>query len=301
MSGRETFKRMRTIAATNLPMGPKAVLNSLNMRCNRKGECWPSHSLIARDIGSSDRSVRTYLDALIEQKFVVVVRGGGRGLSNRYRLNVPDENPEKVAGFPEPKGAGNPEESAGFAADGSVTNPENPALNPENPALNPETVAAYPLRTPKKPSKGARNKFQKPTVEQVRAFAAENDLPTADVEKFWDHYESNGWRVGGRSPMKNWQAAFRNWLRRSPEFKRGASAGNGPAGSPEAEHAWGQVVAAIREHSSFEPESVRAAVGHRAFSAAKKAGGLGKIAAANPTDKAKLQAAFTAAFEGASA
>lgn len=29
---------------------------------------------------------------------------------------------------------------------------------------------------------------------------------------FYDYYESNGWRVG-KTPMKDWQAAIRNWVR----------------------------------------------------------------------------------------
>jgi hypothetical protein len=35
----------------------------------------------------------------------------------------------------------------------------------------------------------------------------------SEAEKFCDHYDSNGWKVGGKSPMKDWKAAVRNWLR----------------------------------------------------------------------------------------
>jgi len=32
------------------------------------------------------------------------------------------------------------------------------------------------------------------------------------AEKFWNFYQSNGWKVSGRAAMKNWQAAFTaNW------------------------------------------------------------------------------------------
>lgn len=38
----------------------------------------------------------------------------------------------------------------------------------------------------------------------------------SDVEsqKFIDHYTSNGWKIGGRTQMKDWQAAARNWASR---------------------------------------------------------------------------------------
>lgn len=32
------------------------------------------------------------------------------------------------------------------------------------------------------------------------------------AEKFYSPFQSNGWLVGGKSKMKNWQAAVRNWM-----------------------------------------------------------------------------------------
>ena len=295
------FERARAISDLELNMGPKAVLNFLNLRANDALECWPSETTIGRAIGSSERSVRTYLGQLITSGSVIVVSGGGRGVSNRYRLNLPPQNPETVAGFAAAEGALNPEESAGFAGGGSVVNPATVALNPANSALNPEKVADYPPISPQIPSGGARKKFQRPTVEQVRQFAESNSLPIGEAEQFCDHFESNGWRVGGRGPMQNWQAAFRTWCRRIPEFKRGAAAG-GPVGSLAAAAAWDSLLVAVRAHSSFEPDRVRAAVGQRSFDAAKAAGGLKRIeSAANPQELAKCQAEFVRSFERAGA
>jgi len=44
---------------------------------------------------------------------------------------------------------------------------------------------------------------------------------------FYDHFESNGWRVGGRSPMKNWEAAARNWVRKTKQWKQASEAQRG--------------------------------------------------------------------------
>jgi len=35
---------------------------------------------------------------------------------------------------------------------------------------------------------------------------------------FYDHFESNGWRVSGKAKMKNWRAAARNWNRRADQW-----------------------------------------------------------------------------------
>lgn len=37
---------------------------------------------------------------------------------------------------------------------------------------------------------------------------------------FWDHFESNGWKVGGKTAMKNWHSAARNWVRRNEKNQR---------------------------------------------------------------------------------
>lgn len=57
----------------------------------------------------------------------------------------------------------------------------------------------------------AAQKFKKPTLEELKAYIAENGY-TFSAEAFMDYYESNGWKVG-RNPMKSWQAACRTWQR----------------------------------------------------------------------------------------
>lgn len=53
-------------------------------------------------------------------------------------------------------------------------------------------------------------RFKKPTVEEVRAYCIER-CNNVDPQRFVDHYTANGWKVGGKSPMKDWKAAVRTW------------------------------------------------------------------------------------------
>ena len=62
-------------------------------------------------------------------------------------------------------------------------------------------------------SDGRRRAFVAPDVEQVRQYAVVKGLEGFDAEAFTDYYSSNGWHVG-KSPMRDWQAAVRNWARR---------------------------------------------------------------------------------------
>lgn len=54
----------------------------------------------------------------------------------------------------------------------------------------------------------------RPTTSEVRAYALEIGRGEGEAEAFVDYYTGNGWRVG-RTPMKDWRATFRNWVRRS--------------------------------------------------------------------------------------
>mgnify|MGYP001597274013 CR=1 FL=1 len=55
--------------------------------------------------------------------------------------------------------------------------------------------------------------FEKPTAEEVKAYASEIGYDTLNSETFVDYYAANGWRVG-KNPMKDWRATVRNWKAR---------------------------------------------------------------------------------------
>lgn len=66
-------------------------------------------------------------------------------------------------------------------------------------------------------------KFVKPTLEEVRAYC-ESRGNNVDAGRFIDYYESVGWKVG-KSPMKDWRAAVRQWERNE---RQGASTSQQP-------------------------------------------------------------------------
>jgi hypothetical protein len=74
------------------------------------------------------------------------------------------------------------------------------------------------------------------SLTDVNVYASEIGMPHAEAEKFYDHFQANGWRQGGRTPLRDWKAACRNWWRRSGEFApRSAQknrAGGGAAPEP---------------------------------------------------------------------
>ena len=70
----------------------------------------------------------------------------------------------------------------------------------------------------KKDKKIGGVRFTPPPLAEVEAYFKTKNSFNGEAEKFFDHFTSNGWKVG-RTPMKDWKSAARNWIRRAPEFK----------------------------------------------------------------------------------
>lgn len=147
-------------------------------------------------------------------------KGGNPLLLNQSANQPPKQNP--TTGVKQ-----NPTPS--FSSSISITSSkeERGAANAAVPARSSKKSVAKPANDPKK---GA----PRPTLAEVQAYAAEQHPNSADAQTeaaaFCDHYESNGWRVSGKTPMANWRAAFRNWMRRRAQFQA-AAGGQTPAPS----------------------------------------------------------------------
>ena len=90
--------------------------------------------------------------------------------------------------------------------------------------------ASFESPAPKKPPVAATPRFVPPTEAMVLTYMLsqrpDNPGPIAgEAERWLGYYQSNGWKVG-RNPMKDWQAACRNWLGKVPK--------QGPAGLSQA-------------------------------------------------------------------
>lgn len=60
--------------------------------------------------------------------------------------------------------------------------------------------------------------WKTPSLEDVRRYIEEDGITGVNANKFWNHYEMTGWKVGGRY-VKNWKAAVRKWAATSEEEK----------------------------------------------------------------------------------
>ena len=56
------------------------------------------------------------------------------------------------------------------------------------------------------------------TIENVKAYFLEQHFPELEAIKFFNYFSSNGWLVGGKTPMVDWHAAAQNWILNAPKF-----------------------------------------------------------------------------------
>jgi hypothetical protein len=66
---------------------------------------------------------------------------------------------------------------------------------------------------------GVPNSVQ-PSLLEVEEFFQLNNCSNAEAKKFFNHYQSNGWLVGGKAPMKNWQSSADKWMLNIDNFKQ---------------------------------------------------------------------------------
>ena len=58
-----------------------------------------------------------------------------------------------------------------------------------------------------------------PSLEETQIYFLEKNFPEIEAQRFFNYFESNGWLVGGRTKMKDWKAAARNWMLNAKKFK----------------------------------------------------------------------------------
>ncbi|MGG7035738.1 MAG: transcriptional regulator [Flavobacterium sp.] len=68
-----------------------------------------------------------------------------------------------------------------------------------------------------------------PTLELATEYFLLQSNSETEAKKFYNYYSSNGWLVGGKTKMKDWKAAARNWMLNSKKFQKSSNA-------PQANH-----------------------------------------------------------------
>ncbi len=174
----------------DLTANAKLLYGEITALCNQKGYCWATNDYFAKLYGVSKKSISSWISQLTKNKYItiqMIYKEGSKEILHRY-----------IRLFEYPI-----EENLNTPIEENVKDNITISNNTSNNTYNKET------QDKPAPSK----KFVKPTVTEIKEYAAKNNL-TLDAELFFDYYESKGWRIGSAA-MKDWKATVRNWVRRS--------------------------------------------------------------------------------------
>ena len=69
-------------------------------------------------------------------------------------------------------------------------------------------------------NKPAPARFQNPTIDEVKKVAAELGFTEKMAERFFYHYDANGWVQGKDKPIFNWVSALNSWAAKEHDFEK---------------------------------------------------------------------------------
>lgn len=186
------------------------VYAAIHGYCQRGDGCYyGGQDRLAEMCGITSRTLRNILSKLASDGYIIeepVIIDGHARMAYRLPSEAPEIQPEKISGTG--KNFRSPAEKISGGQSPHLISDDNKDIYINNPPLSARVAP-----------QGAARAAGVPSLDDVRAYWAAARL-AGNPEQFFDHFQANGWKVGGKTPMKDWQAAARNWSRRELEGRR---------------------------------------------------------------------------------
>ena len=120
-----------------------------------------------------------------------------------YIVYIPTHNPFKSS-------------QVKFLRFGTTTETSSGKSGAESIANSETQVVERALVSNSKELKQSKTNLKRPNAkQQVIKFFNEKKWPLLEAEKFYNHYEAVGWKLGGKVEIQNWKAVAENWILRA--------------------------------------------------------------------------------------
>lgn len=239
------------------PATHKLILLAMADRADEYHCCYPSIARLERDTGLDRKTIQKGISNMIACGLLSDT-GKRVGTTNKVRvlrMNIPSESSQNRDSLPAdnnpkngnvPKNGNNPKN--GTLNDpnfGTLNDPKNGMQNhpiePPNEPLPPSGVSARATAAPSpefpdpppEPPPHAKPKRKQPlpddfaVTDAMRAWFAEQGFGFAlqgEHERFCDYWRGRG------EPMKDWEAVWRNWMRKAADFAKPKPQAQRPSG-----------------------------------------------------------------------
>ncbi len=193
---------------TDITPNAKLLYAEITALCNEKGYCWSNNDYFANLYKVTKTSISKWISQLELKGYItteLIYKNGTKQVLNRYIRIVKDPIEEKLNTYIT---------KVKYPIEEKLNTPIEEKLKDNNTSTNNtfnNKEKIYKKETTTK-------KFKKPTLEELQNYCKEKDYKI-DCEYFIDYYESKGWVVG-KSPMKDWKASVRTWVRNNQKFNK---------------------------------------------------------------------------------
>ena len=187
----------------------RVLLSLFSFRGKVTNTVWPSVELIAERSNIKDHTRVSKITTSLAAKGWLSKRKRGFTGCNKYELTVPSRL-----------------DSGANLDSGAILDTDANSNLDSNASSNLVSGAKYKEQTNEqtneelKPIPGkaiSKSKFTKPSLEElITEFYGKVIHPEVEANKFLNHYESVGWKVG-KNAMKSWKHSVAGWAARSKE------------------------------------------------------------------------------------
>ena len=192
----------------DLTIPEKIILAEITSFSKNEKECYISTARVAEILGLNVRQAKNIFCGLVN-----------RGVIRRTRFDGKKRFVEVVEGWQQNAQQGGNRLPGSRAKDCPADRQQNAQQGGNR---LPQTIKDSTDKNLQKKNK--RKVFSVPSVEDVMAYAESIGHPDFNANKFINYYESKAWKVG-KSPMKDWKAAVRNWILMDEEREKERSDG----------------------------------------------------------------------------
>lgn len=194
------------VLALDMPAIAKILWSDIHSFTGEDSAFFKSNETIAKEYQCSVRTISRCMTMLKDHGLIVVVTDGRR----RYCTTTMDGSQNVYAGSPKC-----PARVDNLSMQGRQSGEAGWPKSPHR--------IQYREQSRKQDRLATRN------FEDVKAYFEELGMDAEEAAKFFDYYETNGWKQGKGKAIKDWKAAARNWKRNAKQFNkptRGFNAGN---------------------------------------------------------------------------
>ena len=193
---------------SELKPNEKLLYAEISALMNQSGYCWATNKYFAELFDVTPETVSRWISHLANKGYlvskIIYDEDGKTILERKLHVILPVADEDDPIDKKINRGI---DEKIKTPIDEKIKTPIDKKVKENNTRVNITSINnIIGTETEKK-----QKKFVKPTIEEIKAYCAERNNQI-EAARFYDHYESNGWKVG-KNPMKDWKATIRNWER----------------------------------------------------------------------------------------